>query len=466
MQSQKNIQKAIDEIKNDFLLWSRYSFEERHGFPFILAPHHETIANALEQIVLGKINRLIINVPPRSGKTELAVKDFIAWTIGHFPDAEFIHATYSKRLASSNAAETRAIIQHESWTTFFGKPQFRDDTNAKDEFKFKQGGIVYATGAEGAITGYGAGKKRAHFGGAIIVDDAHKPNEITSEVMRKNVIEWFKNTLQSRKNAPHTPIIVIMQRLHEEDLSGWLLNGGNGENWHHIKIPAITDSGASFWEEQFPIQDLRRDERVNPYNFAGQYMQEPAPMGGGIIKNEWWQYYTQAPVIAHKSIYVDTAQKTGQENDYTVFQCWGVSHNNQLYLLDQLRGKYEAPELLTMGRAFYHKHKSDQNGTLRKMAVEDKVSGTGLIQTLKREGVAVLPIKRDKDKITRAFDAAPFIESGNVFLQRNAPYLADFLAEAAVFPNGRHDDQLDPCFDAVCDIQSPRRTPLVGKYGS
>jgi predicted phage terminase large subunit-like protein len=455
-----------EDIKNDFLLWSRYSFEERNGFPFATKPHHYVIAEALEKVVLGYITRLIINIPPRSGKTELAVKCFIAWSLGHFPDAEFLHASNAKSLAATNTAATRAVIQHPSWAKFFGAPQFRRDVNAKHEFKLKQGGGVYAAGTNGTIMGYGAGKKRDFFGGAIIIDDPNKPTTVRSEVIRTSVIEWYKNTIKSRKNAPNTPIIVIMQRLHEEDLAGWLLNGGSGEEWHHIKVPGVTENGESFWEEQFPIKDYLIEEKVDPYNFAGQVMQEPAPLGGGILKNEWWQYYTVEPQFEHKSIYVDTAQKTGQENDYTVFQCWGTTKNNQLYLIDQLRGKYEAPELMAMGRAFYYKHKSNPNGTLRKMAVEDKVSGTDLIQTLRREGIAIVPIPRHKDKTTRGIDASYFIESGNVFLPRDAPYLADFLAEAAVFPNGRHDDQLDPCFDAIADIQSPRRTPLVGKYGS
>ena len=115
----------------------------------------------------------------------------------------------------------------------------RSDSQAKDEWRTGAGGCVYAVGAGGSITGYGAGKLRETFGGAIIIDDPHKPDEVRSDVMRRNVIDWFQNTLESRKNAPNTPIILIMQRLHEEDLAGWLLAGGNGETWEHINLPAI-----------------------------------------------------------------------------------------------------------------------------------------------------------------------------------------------------------------------------------
>jgi predicted phage terminase large subunit-like protein len=270
--------------------------------------------------------------------------------------------------------------------------------------------------------------------------------------MRQNVIDWFSTTIESRKNSPDTPIILIMQRLHESDLSGFLLDGGNGETWEHVNIPAITPEGVSFWAEQFPLDDLHRMEKTDAYRFAGQYMQNPAPIGGGLLKDEWWRYYTHPPVVTHRIIYADTAQKTKEHNDYSVFQCWGLTKDKQAILLDQSRGKWEAPELLVQARAFYAKHKALDVGVLRAMKIEDKVSGTGLIQTLKREGIPVLPIQRNTDKVTRAMDVAPMIQSGNVLLPQNAPWLSDFLAEASVFPNGAHDDQLDPMFDAISDL--------------
>jgi len=174
---------------------------------------------------------------------------------------------------------------------------------------------------------------------------------------------------------------------------------------------------------------------------------------GGMLDPKWWQYYTAPPALEYRTIYADTAQKTGTQNDYSVIQCWGKSRAGQAVLLDQIRGKWEAPELLVQSRAFWAKHKPGA-APLRAFKVEDKVSGTGLIQTLKREGIPMLAIQRDRDKVTRAYDAAPMIESGNVLLPRDAPWLSDLLAEATAFPNGAHDDQLDPLFDAVSDMLS------------
>jgi predicted phage terminase large subunit-like protein len=442
--------------------FSRYMFRSRRNIDMLDNWHQARICRALERVYTGRTTRLIINVPPRSGKTEVAVKAFIAWTMGLAPDSEFIHASYSKRLATANAYDIRAMMQHEAYRLVFPWLRLQDDSKAKDEFRTTAGGIVYATGADGTITGYGAGKMRDGFGGAIIIDDPHKAGEATSSVMRQNVIDWYQTTIQSRLNKTDTPIIVIMQRLHEEDLSGWLLSGGSGETWEHLVIPARDESGESFWPEQFPPEMLDRLELTSPYVFAGQYMQRPAPLGGGIFKDEWWRYFDALPPIKHRSIYADTAQKTKEQNDYSVLQCWGVTPDNQMVMLDMVRGKWEAPELETMARAFWQKHHSQAyHGPLRTFKVEDKVSGTGLIQRLKREGIPIVPIQRNVDKVTRAFDAAPYIQSGNVYLMRTTPHLADFLSEAAVFPNGTHDDMIDATMSAIADLTAPQSAPAI-----
>ena len=443
----------IADNRTDLLTFSKTMFRARKGVDMLDNWHQVAICNALERVVIGKTKRLIINIPPRSGKTELAVINFIAWCMGNFPDSEFIHASYSKRLATANAYAVRATMQHEVYRAIFDHTALADDSKAKDEFRTAQGGIVYATGADGTITGYGAGGMIGRFKGAIVIDDPHKAGEANSDTMRKNVIDWFSTTMESRKNSPGTPIIVIMQRLHEDDLTGWLLSGGNGEKWEHLSIPAVKDDGSSFWPRQFPIDTLNRIKNSNSYVYAGQYMQSPSPVGGGIFKDVWWNYYDTLPEIEWRSIYADTAQKTAERNDYTVFQCWGKGSNGKAYMIDMIRGKWEAPELIVQARAFWNKHSSVKNmGRLRAMNVEDKVSGTGLIQTLSREGIPVIGVQRNKDKITRGYDVSPVAESGQVYLPRNAEWLSGLLHELSVFPNGKHDDQVDPLIDALGDI--------------
>jgi predicted phage terminase large subunit-like protein len=452
----------IADNRTDLLTFSQTMFHAVKGANLKHNWHQDTICEALEKVVIGKIKRLIINVPPRSGKTELAVKNFIAWCMGNFPDSEFIHASYSKRLASANTYAIRALMQDETYQKIFAHTMLAGDSKAKDEFRTAQGGIVYATGAEGTITGYGAGKMRDTFGGAIVIDDPHKAGEGNSDTMRQNVLDWFQTTMESRKNSPDTPIIVIMQRLHEDDLSGFLLNGGNGEHWDNIVIPALDENDESFWPEQFRTEDLHRQRVSNSYVFAGQMMQTPAPTGGGVFKSDWWKYYDTLPYLKHRMVYADTAMKTGQENDYSVFQCWGLGLDGKAYLIDQIRGKWEAPQLLAQAKAFWAKHKPVlDNSNLRQMKVEDKASGTGLIQQLKQDGIPVSGIQRNKDKVTRAYDSAPMVEAGMVMLPQNAPFLSDYLAEISVFPVGKHDDQVDPTMDAIQDLLVAKKKPGI-----
>ena len=451
----------IAENRTDLLTFTRTMFKARKGSEIKPNWHQEAICNALERVVIGDCKRLIINVPPRSGKTEIAVINFIAWCMGNFPDSEFIHSSYSKRLATANAYTVRAIMQHEKYLEVFGHTHMSGDSRAKDEFRTSQGGIVYATGAEGTITGYGAGKMREDFGGAIVIDDPHKAGEANSPTMRQNVLDWFATTMESRKNSRNTAIIVIMQRLHEEDLSGWLLAGGNGEQWEHLNIPALTEDEQSFWPEQFDLETLHRIRDTNSYVFAGQYMQSPAPIGGGIFKDEWWQYYRVLPNIKYRTIYADTAQKTKEQNDYSVFQCWGMGEDGRIYLIDMVRGKWEAPELLVIAKAFWDKHKAEPRimGTLRQLKVEDKASGTGLIQQLRQKKVPVVGIPRSIDKVSRAMDTAPHVQAGNVVLPQDSEWISDILNEATNFPRGKFDDTLDPMMDAVSDMLIEKQRP-------
>ena len=441
----------IADNRTDLLTFTQTMFRARKGAEIKRNWHQDVICNALERVVIGDCKRLIINVPPRSGKTELAVINFMAWSMGNFPDSEFIHASYSKRLASANTYATRAIMLHEKYQEIFSHTALAGDSKAKDEFRTQQGGIVYATGAEGTITGYGGGKMRDTFGGAIIIDDPHKAGEANSALMRQNVIDWFQQTMESRKNSPDTPIIVIMQRLHESDLSGFLLGGGNGEKWEHISIPALDEDDQSFWPDQFRTDDLHRQRASSSYMFAGQMMQQPAPIGGGIFKDEWWRYYSSLPEVEYLNVYADTAQKTGQENDYSVFQLWAKC-GGEIYLVDMIRGKWEAPQLLAQAKSFWDKHRQTYGAKLRHMKVEDKSSGTGLIQQLKQSGVPVNGIQRNRDKVSRAYDTAPLVESGRVYLPNGHTHLGDMLHELSVFPAGAHDDTIDPLMDACDDM--------------
>ena len=449
---------ARDMAREDLYFFSRYMFKIRRGYAWIRAPHHKIICDALMRVYRGECKRLIINVPPRYSKTELAVVNFAAWAMGKAPDSEFIHTSYSGTLAANNSFQARELVQHDEYRHIFPKVEIRGDSSAKNEWRTTEGGVFYATGAMGTITGYGAGKHRPSFGGAIIIDDPHKADEAKSNVKRRNVIDWFSTTLESRKNSKDTPIILIMQRLHQEDLAGWLLNGGNGEKWEHIMLPALRDDGTALWPEKHDVETLKRMEASNRFVFAGQYQQRPTAQGGNIIRGEWFKLYDIPPRIKYRVIYADTAQKTAEHNDYSVFEEWGLGEDGKLYLLDLIRGKWEIPELERRAPAFWNKAKGRDSvvmGQLRQMKIEDNASGTGLIQRMKLDHrIPVAGIKRTKDKYTRLTDVIGYIESGYVCLPR-APFLSDFVGECEAFTaddSHPHDDQIDPMIDAINDM--------------
>lgn len=299
----------------------------------------------------------------------------------------------------------------------------------------------------------------------IIIDDPHKPDEANSNHMRQSVLTWFQTTLESRKNSPDTPIILIMQRLHQEDLAGWLLDGGNGEEWEHVSMPALDDAGNALWPEKHSAETLRRMESANRFVFAGQYQQRPVALGGNLVRGEWFQTYSVPPKLRWRAIYADTAQKTAERNDYSVFECWGYGEDGKVYLLDLMRGKWEAPELERRAVAFWQKHAAADTitlGQLRAMKVEDKVSGTGLIQSLRAKAqIPIQGITRTKDKYTRLLDVLGYIEAGYVMLPAGACFVSDFVAECEAFSadmSHMHDDQVDPMMDAIGDMLTAGNT--------
>lgn len=422
------------------------------GFARVMKPdwldnwHQHSINDALERVFIGQCKRLIINVPPRSGKTEIAVKNFVAWASGHYPDSEWIHASYSKRLAARNTYDMRNYMLDPRYKEIFPALSLRDDGKAKDEFYTTAGGVVYATGAGGTITGYGAGKKRDGFGGAVIIDDPLKADDAHSETMRENVNEWYLSTMQSRLNHPDTPVIIIMQRLHENDLTGFLLNGGSGEVWEHISIPALDAQDQSFWEAQLPTERLHQMRTANSMIFAGQYMQSPAPLEGGIFKVVWFEdrhaYVAPFHGFDQMIISADTAFKAGELNDPSCFTVWGVRHN-VAHLLDCINKRLEFPELVSTAKQLGDMYSPTS------FLIEDKGSGQSLIQELRTNTrlpiVAInTPARKSKEeRVLQAVQSSGSCEAGRIKLPRHAHWLHEVEKQLFFFPNATHDDIVD-----------------------
>ncbi|MDR0478297.1 MAG: phage terminase large subunit [Burkholderiaceae bacterium] len=443
---------AAEMARADLYFFARWMFAQRRGYRWLRGPHHKAVCDALMRVFRGQCKRLIINIPPRYSKTELAVVNFIAWAMGQVPDAEFIHASYAAPLAVNNSAAVRALVQHEAYQAIF--PGCKLASDAKSHWTTTSQGVMYATGAGGTITGFGAGKHREGFSGALILDDVHKADEARSDVIRQGVIDWFQNTVESRKNSPDTPIILIMQRLHERDLSGWLLGGGNGEAWDHVCLPAITADGAALWPEKHTLEDLRRMERAAPYVFAGQYLQRPAPPEGGIIKPDAITVVDALPAGTIQWVRGwDLAASV--DGDYTAGAKLGKLADGRIVIADMVRlrgGPDERDAALANTAA--------RDGRAVRVSLPQDPGQAGKTQALyltrKLAGYRVTTSPESGDKITRAEPLAAQINVGNALMLRGA-WNDGLIDEMRMFPNGTHDDQIDALSRAFAElIDRPR----------
>ena len=310
------------------------------------------------------------------------------------------------------------------------------------------------------------------FSGSLVIDDALDAGNAIYEIERENVIRIYKEKLATRRRTPTTPTILIMQRLHPEDLVGWA-EKNEPELWDIVKVKALNDDCTSFWEERYPAEELMMLQKRQGALFQAQYQQEPVITGGSVIKTEWFKYYQQHPKYERIFMTSDTAMKANEWNDYSVLQLWG-KYQNGLYLIDMIRGKWEVPDLIQKTRDFVKKYRLWENRILLSaLYVEDRGSGVGLIQQLRREtSVPILPLKPNKkDKVTRAKEIAYYIESGMVFLPQDKDYSfnRELLTEVELFSaNGqnKHDDQ---CFDGSTLIATlrgdiPIKDVKIGDY--
>lgn len=433
-------------LMHNFLLYVRWFYKAINGTRFVLAPHHRILADALTRVASGQTRRLIINIPPRYSKTELAVKMFVSWCMANNPRAKFIHLSYSDDLALNNSSDTREIMQHEEYQRLF-QTKFKHDSNAKKKWYTEDGGGMYASAAGGAITGFGAGQTSPRvrcgngcpadgFGGAIIIDDPLKPDDAFSDVERDRVNRRFNNTIASRCNNVETPIIVIMQRLHVDDLSGFLLNGGSGDEWEHVCLSAINLDGTALWPEKHSIEDLERMERADAYTFAGQYRQLPSLPRGNIIKTDWIRTYSNRPDKFDQVIQSwDLAVK--DSGDYVAGTVWG-KRGADFYLLDLYHEKADFVETLQAIRRM-----SEQWPESTVKLVEDKANGPAVLSTLRSSISGLVGVIPDGPKDARLMSVSHLFEAGNVLFPAFAPWIKDVSDELTMFPSAKHDDIVD-----------------------
>lgn len=416
--------------------------------PFLPNWHIEAIAWHLQLCQRGRIKRLIITLPPRSLKSIIASVAFPAWVHGHDPSKHIICVSYSQNLANKHALDNRAVLESAWYQTCFPQTRILSDKNAVTEFMTTRRGSRLTTSVGGTLTGRG--------GDLIIIDDPHKADEgILSEVSRTSVHEWYRNTLSSRLNNKKEDVMVlIQQRLHEDDLAGYLL--GTGE-WTHLNIPAIAEEAESIpigeqrvhrrqigdvlHPEREPLAVLEALQRtLGSYNFAAQYQQHPAPMGGGLVKWAWLKTYENQPAKGYGDEIIqswDTASKAEAIHDWSVCTTW-LCHAGTFHLLHVLRERLEFTALKQ--RIIGHAEYWGADAVL----MEDKGAGTSLIQDIGQSSrLNVIPILPEGDKATRMLTVTPMMEAGKVYIPTEALWLADLQRELVNFPKGKHDDQVD-----------------------
>ena len=425
--------------------------------------HIEAIAYHLECCFRGDMKRLIITMPPRYLKSISASVAFPAWVLGHDPSRKIICASYAQSLAEKLSLDTRTIMESDWYRLCFPAAWLDNKKNTQAEFTTSKQGFRLATSVGGSLTGRG--------GNLIIIDDPHKADEVNSDTKREAVITWFRNTLLSRlDNKQKDVIIVIQQRLHENDLAGYLLETGQ---WIHLNLAAIAeqDENILIGDNHYHLRkqgDVLHPEResldlleqmkstMGSQNFAAQYQQRPTPAGGDIVKLEWFKTYAKKPQQRSGDPIVqswDTACKAGELNDWSVCTTWLIQ-DNRFYLLDVVRERLEYPALRSRIVASAEQWQTDI------VLIEAMNAGLSLIQELRANtSLNIVPITPKDDKATRMMAESPAIESGRVLIPSEAVWLADFQHEMVHFPNSKHDDQVDSLSQFLCWAKKRENKP-------
>ena len=451
-----NLEEYLTLLQCDFAAFVHRCFYELHPqAPFSPNWHIEQIAAALEDCRQGRCRRLIINLPPRSLKSLLASVAFPAWLLGHNPTTSIINVSYGQDLADKFARDTRQVMQSDWYQALF-PTQLCWPRQALHDFQTTAQGSRLATSVGGVLTGRGADY--------LILDDPLKPEEALSDTQRRAVNDWYDHTLYSRLNQKDTGVIIlVMQRLHEDDLVGHVLAQ---EAWTVLSFPAIAEQDEVHqWKSAYgtarhrrrvgdvlhPARESRETlarlrHTMGEYSFAGQYQQAPAPLGGGMIKREWFPFYTpdERPNSFDQIIQSwDTANKATELSNFSVCTTWGLQ-GPKAYLLHVLRARLNYPDVKRAVRTQAEVHRATV------VLIEDHASGTQLIQELLYDGLtSVKAVTSTGDKVMRMHAQTAAMENGFVYLPTTAPWLAEYLHELVTFPKSKFDDQVDSTSQAL-----------------
>jgi predicted phage terminase large subunit-like protein len=437
-------------LRNDLNAFLHRSFLEFEAVEFHHNWHIEVLAAKLEDVRLGRCRRLILNVPPRHLKSFAVSIAWPALVLGHDPTRKILSVTYAQDLSDNFARRSRQLMTSPFYEALFDT-RISKGREAVSDFETTAGGYRLSTSIGGVLTGRGAD--------IIIIDEPIKADDAQSESRRRSVNEWYDNTLRSRLNNQETgAIIIVMQRLHADDL---VAHVQQTEDWDVLSFPAIAERDETYSivtpyghkKIQRKVGEILQPSLLSEatldtqrrgmteYNFAAQYQQDPQPPAGIIVKKEWLQFYDPLSLPEKFDQVVqswDTANKDSELANFSVCTTWGLK-NRHIYLLDVDRRKLNFPDLKRRVRSLADRYNVDV------VLIEDKASGTSLIQELQADGfwkVRAAPAL-DGDKIMRLLGQTAKIESGFALFPKHAPWLDTYLHELVSFPNAKHDDQVD-----------------------
>ncbi len=401
------------------------------------ARHHRIIAEQLERVERREIDRLMLLLPPRHGKTELASRRYPAWALGRNPTRQIIAASASESFATDVGREVRNIIKDETYARVFPGVTLAEDSQASGRWHTKQGGIFYAVGVGSQIIGKGADE--------FVIDDPFGSMEdAQNELARKRVKEWYQGSVYNRL-MPGGAIIVINHRMHEDDLSGYLIEQQNsgGDRWEIVELPAVDSSGAALWPEAYPREALDRI-RANslPRFWSALYQQNPQPDEGTFFKREWFRKYDTLPKV--NLFGTSDFAVTDAGGDFTEHAVWGVGTDSTIYAVDWWRGQTDASQWIEKWLDLGAKHKPftwfAESGVIKR-ALESVIAKR---QTERKVWLTIEWVASIHDKPTRARAFQALAANGKVAFP-NAPWANDVLDQLIRFPAGKHDDAVDCC---------------------
>lgn len=462
------VQKA--QMLGSLLYFTQVFFKIRTGRDFALSrpvsreSHHITVCRELTKIFYGDIHRLIINLPPGHYKSTL-LQHFVAWTFAHYPDCNFIYLSYGLDEATKNTAIIRQIMSLPQYKQFFGV-YIDHASSAKDDFKTNKNGVVKAFGLNGPVVGKDAGFPNCdRFSGALIIDDAHKPDEVFSDTIRESVWDSWKNTAMQRVRGPNVAWIFLGQCLHEDDLAAKLKRGEDGYEWTKVVLKALDEHDNALDENVKTRAELIKMREFSEYVFYAQYQQDPQPSGGGIFKVDNFYLLDEEPKFLTTFITADTAETDKNYNDATAFSFWGLYKINDsnrreidqfaLHWIDCIELRVEPKHLESEFLSFYNEccmHKMPPSFA----AIEKKSTGVTLVSVLGDiRGLDVRHIDRtkaSKSKVARYFEIQPYINKKLVSLHRYAKHTRmciEHCKKISANDSHRHDDIADTLYDAV-----------------